>query len=123
MKFIVNPYVENQKREEISQKRKQNMHRLIETKKEADAVRKLLKQTYEKVHKEESESNGLIIHRALYGKTAVVQAAASSTETPQSGDIIDVMLPVQCLVRSSQLIQPAASKVRFKIRGFNCGFH
>lgn len=112
MKFIVNPYVENKNMEEILRKRKQNKEKLIESRKEALAVRKLLKQTYDKVFKLELESRGLVIENALYGKSSLVQISAVSNQLPSNGEVIDVKLPLQCLVRFSQLIQPAASKVR-----------
>ena len=111
MKFVVNPFVENQKQEEILRKRKQNREKLIEQRKEAEAVQQLLKQTYEKIVKQESESKGLLIHSAFYGKASLVPITVTSTHLPPTGDVIDVKLPLQCLVRDSQLIQPATSKV------------
>lgn len=116
MKFIVNPFVDSKRQEEILRKRKLNMQKLIEKKKEAEAVRQLLKQNYDKVVKQETDAKGLVIVKAVYGKSSMVPIAASSNQLPPSGEVIDVKLPLQCLVRDSQLIQPAASKVN--IPGF-----
>lgn len=111
MKFIVNPHVEKTRQEEILKKRTQFREKLLEHRKEAEAVRQLLKQNFEKIVKQESEVKGLVIHKGLYGKNSMVQIAARSGQLPTSGEVIDVKLPLQCLVRDSQLIQPAASKV------------
>jgi len=76
---------------------------VAEKKAEAAAAIALMHETYLKIASEERSRSGLVILSATYG--ALVQggstAASSSTSTDQ--EILDVTVPVQCLVRDSRL--------------------
>lgn len=81
-------------------------------KREAGAAVDLMRAAFERIHSEEENRNGLVILRALYGKNADAVAKANNIESSLQCDIIDVTVPLQCLVKDSQLILHGKSKVR-----------
>lgn len=81
-----------------------------EKKREAKAAVDLMKAVYERIRREEEGRNGLIILNALYGKEADKVAKNNSTEN-QAVEVIDVVIPLQCLVKNSQLTLHDSSKV------------
>ncbi len=82
-----------------------------EKKREAKAAVELMKAAYERISREEESKNGLIILSAVYGKDAETVAKSNTVEDSKLLDVIDVTVPLQCLVKNSQLTLHAASKV------------
>lgn len=83
-----------------------------EKKREAKAAVDLMKAAYERSRREEENRNGLIIVTAVYGKNADIVSKDASNATPeQLSEVIDVTIPLQCLVKNSQLILHESSKV------------
>lgn len=94
-------------------------------KKEAAAVTSLWKEQYDRTVREETESNGLVILVAFYGKSTLVTSMAEllhsnlleeselrhKLEDPSS-QVIDVRISIQCHVKESKLCLPGVSKVK-----------
>lgn len=81
-----------------------------EKRREAKAAVDLMKAAYDRIRREEENRNGLIILNALYGKEADIVAKNDSTEN-QEIEVIDVVIPLQCLVKNSQLTLHDSPKV------------
>lgn len=81
-----------------------------EKRREAKAAVDLMKAAYERNRRDEESRNGLIILNALYGKEADKVAKSDPPLSPIS-DVIDVVIPLQCLVKNSQLTLHDSSKV------------
>lgn len=81
---------------------------MAEKKAEADAAIALMHETYSKVASEERTRNGLVILSATYG--ALVQSPAERNADPEQ-EILDVTVPLQCLVRDSKLNLHDSTKV------------
>lgn len=86
-----------------------------EKKREAKAAVDLMKATYERIYAEEESRNGLLILRALYGKDADAVAKTEAPSSSQLSEVIDVTVPVQCLIKNSQLTIHNTSKVRISV--------
>lgn len=65
--------------------------------------------TFSRIRSEEEKKKGLVIIKAYFGK----QVSLSSPELDPSEDVIDVTIPLQCLVKDSKLVLHDSSKVRF----------
>lgn len=101
-KLIVDPFVREQKEKHIERQREINKNKMEEKRREARAAVDLMKATYDRIRREEENRNGLIILNALYGKESDIVARNDSTEN-QEIEVIDVVIPLQCLVKNSQL--------------------
>lgn len=110
-KLFVEPYDRERKAREKSKLKAQNRTRLAEKKAEADAAIELMKLTYARIIAEEETRRGLVITSAKYGRLISNSDADTSTGGPSNDEIIDVMIPLQCLVKDSKLILHDNSKV------------
>lgn len=97
---------------EIEKTKRNNEQRMMIRRQEADAAVELMQHTYQRIVEEETERNGLIITKAVYG-----QLEDNGNEFIPSASI-DVTLPVQCLVKDGVLILYNTSKVSQKICSF-----
>ncbi|KAL8587316.1 hypothetical protein ACOMHN_045563 [Nucella lapillus] len=105
-KLIVDPFLKQQKEQELEKKREENAEKLAKKKQEARAVMELMKETVERNVDAEEKKMGLIIVKALYGKLQ-----ASDDGELIDKECIDVTVQLQSLVKDSKLIVPeAASK-------------
>jgi DnaJ family protein C protein 11 len=94
--------------------------RLAEKRREARAAAELMRATFARVRSDEEAKRGLVIIKALYGRLVNVPdvgasgpgEAGSSTGPEYLDEVIDVMIPLQCLVKDSKLMLHEASKVR-----------
>ncbi|XP_065219886.1 dnaJ homolog subfamily C member 11 [Planococcus citri] len=108
-KLIVDPFVREQKEKHIERQREINKNKMEEKRREANAAIELMKAAYERIRREEENRNGLIILNALYGKEADI-LARNDPPGDQEREIIDVVIPLQCLVKNSQLTLHDTSK-------------
>ncbi|XP_026759365.2 dnaJ homolog subfamily C member 11 [Galleria mellonella] len=119
-KLILDPITRERQERERQRSMEANYERLQEMQREARATVELMKETYSRIKSDEEKKKGLVVIRALYGK---LPPGASSHEIPEpTGDgispecpspfseVIDVTIPVQCLVKDSRLELLAASK-------------
>lgn len=92
---------------------------MAEKKREAHAAVELMRATFARVRSDEEAKRGLVIIKALYGRlvnvpgvgTSGAGEAGSITESEYLDEVIDVMIPLQCLVKDSKLMLHEASKV------------
>lgn len=84
---------------------------MAEKKKEAQAAIDLMSVSFSRIRAEEESRRGLVIISALYGKLAGVVVPGQDTSIP-SDEVIDVTIPVQCLVKNSKLVIYESTKVR-----------
>jgi DnaJ family protein C protein 11 len=97
---------------------------MAEKKREALAAVELMRATFARVRSNEEAKRGLVIIKALYGRHVNVADVSrrdsgeeggietGTTADPEDLDeVIDVTIPLQCLVKDSKLILHEASKV------------
>lgn len=83
---------------------------MAEKKREAEAAIDLMSVQYERNCSEEEKRNGLLIKSAIYGKI-VDDSGAEGTTAANIKQVIDVKIPLQCLVRDGRLTLQEAGKV------------
>lgn len=87
---------------------------MIELRQEALSAINLMMATMERIVREETVRRGLIITFAKYGNADLInQSGLSSFDESDTlqPNIIDVTVPLQCLVKDSQLILHTTTKV------------
>jgi DnaJ family protein C protein 11 len=85
---------------------------MLEKKIEADAAIQLMKLTFGRIVVEEETRRGLIITNAKYGRLISDDGPSTLDSSNANNDeIIDVKIPLQCLVKDSKLILHDNSKV------------
>ncbi|XP_004526411.1 dnaJ homolog subfamily C member 11 [Ceratitis capitata] len=103
-KTILDPMRLERKNAEIEKTKRSNEQRLTRQRQEAHAAVELMQHTYERIVSEESNRNGLIITKAIYG-----QMEDSSINLRENA-FIDVTIPLQCLVKGGTLVLYRSSK-------------
>lgn len=109
-KLVVDPMVKERKDREKEKQKEMNKARMIEKQKEAKAATELMKATVSRIRVQEESKGGLIITKALYGRFVYPQDRHSADENKHRDEVIDVTIPLQCLVKDSKLVLHAASK-------------
>lgn len=110
--LIIEPLNRAKKEREIEKTKDLNKKRMAEKQKEANAAVDLMGALYERVKREEEEREGLVIIEALYGNFTESDV---DDEARITSSIIDVTIPVQCLVKESKLILHNTNKVSSKL--------
>lgn len=93
-----------------------NLNRMTEKKREAEAAIDLMSVQYERNCSEEERRNGLLILSAIYGKTE--NDGTSDSSNSACNQVIDVKIPLQCLIKDSKLILQESGKVTFLVLNF-----
>ncbi|CAH1647522.1 unnamed protein product [Spodoptera littoralis] len=120
-KIILDPIARERQERERQRSMEANYERLQEMQRQARATVELMRETYSRIRSDEEKKKGLVILRAIYGK---LPSGASGHEvgaeptgdgvSPESptmlGEVIDVTIPIQCLVKDSRLELLEASK-------------
>ncbi|XP_065286551.1 dnaJ homolog subfamily C member 11 [Dermacentor albipictus] len=106
--FVIVPYTERQRQREAKRAREANAAKLAERKKEAEAAVALMSETYLRTKSTEEAKGGLVIIEALYGNFSEEQENNVSQATIR--EVVDVTVPLQCLVKDSHLMLTDASK-------------
>lgn len=78
---------------------------------EATAAVNLMAAAFERVRSDEEARKGVIVVKALYGRLVTLSTPTESGERSAVDEVIDVTIPLQCLVKDSKLILHDASKV------------
>lgn len=99
--LVIKPYLQDQKKKDIEKKQEEHSDMLFKKKMEAEAAVHLMQETVQRIIEEETEKNGLIVVKALYGKLD-----DKSENGFVEGKYIDVAVPLQCLVKNSSLLIP-----------------
>ncbi|KAL7648908.1 UNVERIFIED_CONTAM: hypothetical protein RMT77_000842 [Armadillidium vulgare] len=108
-KLIIQPYLKQQKQKELQKQREANRSRLYEKRQEAKAAIELMKETVKRIVDQEEANKGLVILQAIYGRL-VGENSEELDEKDPSNDIIEVTIPLQCLVKDSKLLLQESSK-------------
>jgi len=105
-KLIFLPMLSQQKEKDLEDSRERHAKVVAENKKEAEKAINLLLSQYEAIVEYEQRKNGLIIREAWYGKF-ITQNRRVDRSTPY---VINVTIPIQCLVKDSKLILANSTK-------------
>ncbi|XP_028049704.1 dnaJ homolog subfamily C member 11 isoform X2 [Monomorium pharaonis] len=108
-KLVIDPIVKERTEREKEKQRELNKSRMMEKQREAKAATELMKETVSRIRAEEESKKGLIITKALYGRFVYPQQDRLE-EIGHRDEMIDVTIPLQCLVKDSKLILHKASK-------------
>ncbi|XP_052746724.1 dnaJ homolog subfamily C member 11 [Bicyclus anynana] len=120
-KLFLDPIARERRERERQRSMEANFERLQEMQRQARATIELMRETYSRIRSEEEKKKGLVIIRAIYGKLPA-GAEAHEVSSEQTGDtgspesplpyaeVIDVTVPVQCLIKDSRLELLEASK-------------
>ncbi|XP_060069298.1 dnaJ homolog subfamily C member 11-like [Ylistrum balloti] len=111
-KLIVDPYLKRQEEESQEKKKEEAAEKMAAKRKEAAATVELMKEAVERSIESEERKRGLVILKALYGKLI-----SDDDGELLEGQCIDVLTPVQALVRDSQLLL-SDTKTKCDIPGF-----
>ncbi|GAB1289283.1 DnaJ homolog subfamily C member 11 [Apodemus speciosus] len=104
-RLIIRPYLRAQKEKELEKQRENTASDILQKKQEAEAAVRLMQESVRRIIEAEESRMGLIIVNAWYGK--FVNDRSRKRERVK---VIDVTVPLQCLVKDSKLILTEASK-------------
>ncbi|XP_059944882.1 dnaJ homolog subfamily C member 11 [Mesoplodon densirostris] len=103
--LVIRPYLRAQKEKELEKQRESTATDVLQRKQEAEAAVQLMQESVRRIIEAEESRMGLIIVNAWYGK--FVNDKSKKSEKVK---VIDVTVPLQCLVKDSKLILTEASK-------------
>lgn len=109
-RLVIDPVVKERQEREKEKQKEMNKSRMMEKQKEAKLATELMKATVSRIRSEEESKRGLIITKALYGRFVYPQQDRSAEEPGHRDEVIDVTIPLQCLVKDSKLVLHNASK-------------
>lgn len=104
-RLLIKPYLRAQKERELEKQRESTATDVLQKKQEAEAAVRLMQESVRRIIEAEESRMGLIIVNAWYGK--FVNDKSKKSEKVK---VIDVTVPLQCLVKDSKLILTEASK-------------
>lgn len=104
-RLIIKPYLRAQKEKELEKQRESTASDVLQKRQEAEAAIRLMQESVRRIIEAEESRMGLIIVNAWYGK--FVNDKSKKSEKVK---VIDVTVPLQCLVKDSKLILTEASK-------------
>ncbi|XP_066231017.1 dnaJ homolog subfamily C member 11 [Saccopteryx leptura] len=104
-RLIIRPYLRAQREKELEKQRESTATDILQKKQEAEAAVRLMQESVRRIIEAEESRMGLIIVNAWYGK--FVNDKSKKSEKVK---VIDVTVPLQCLVKDSKLILTEASK-------------
>ncbi|XP_004863759.1 dnaJ homolog subfamily C member 11 [Heterocephalus glaber] len=104
-RLIIKPYLRAQKEKELEKQRESTASDILQKKQEAEAAVRLMQESVRRIIEAEESRMGLIIVNAWYGKFINDKSRRS-----EKVKVIDVAVPLQCLVKDSKLILTEASK-------------
>ncbi|XP_069013767.1 dnaJ homolog subfamily C member 11-like [Embiotoca jacksoni] len=104
-RLIIIPYSQAQKIEELELQRKSSATDIAKKKQEAESAVLLMQESVRRITEAEESKMGLIILNAWYGKFV-----SDTSQKQEKAKVIDVTVPLQCLVKDSKLILTESSK-------------
>uniref|UniRef100_A0A8C3XDM5 DnaJ homolog subfamily C member 11 n=1 Tax=Catagonus wagneri TaxID=51154 RepID=A0A8C3XDM5_9CETA len=104
-RLVIKPYLRAQKEKELEKQRESTATDILQKKQEAEAAVRLMQESVRRIIEAEESRMGLIIVNAWYGKFVNDRSRRS-----EKVKVIDVTVPLQCLVKDSKLILTEASK-------------
>ncbi|KAG7477701.1 hypothetical protein MATL_G00072480 [Megalops atlanticus] len=104
-RLIIIPYVRAQKEQDLEKQRESLASDIARKKQEAETAVLLMQESVRRIIEAEESKTGLIILNAWYGKFVT-----DNSRRHERAKVIDVTVPLQCLVKDSKLILTEASK-------------
>ncbi|XP_007900310.1 dnaJ homolog subfamily C member 11a isoform X2 [Callorhinchus milii] len=104
-RLIIKPYLQSQKEKELEKHRENSASTVAVKKQEAEASVRLMQESVRRIIETEESKMGLIITNAWYGKFVT-----DNSKKHEKAKVIDVTVPLQCLVKDSKLILTEACK-------------
>ncbi|KAM6928191.1 dnaJ homolog subfamily C member 11 [Xenentodon cancila] len=104
-RMVIIPYTKAQKEQELELQRKSSATDIAKKKQEAESAVLLMQESVRRIIEAEESKMGLIILNAWYGKFV-----SDTSQKKEKAKVIDVTVPLQCLVKDSKLILTEASK-------------
>ncbi|XP_017353809.1 dnaJ homolog subfamily C member 11 [Cebus imitator] len=104
-RLIIKPYLRAQREKELEKQRESAATDVLQKKQEAESAVRLMQESVRRIIEAEESRMGLIIVNAWYGKFVNDKSRKS-----EKVKVIDVTVPLQCLVKDSKLILTEASK-------------
>nr|AYN74448.1 heat shock protein [Acipenser oxyrinchus oxyrinchus] len=104
-RLVIRPYLSAQKEQELEKQRESSSSDIARKKQEAEAAVRLMQESVRRVIEWEESRMGLIILNAWYGKFVT-----DTSRKQEKAKVIDVTVPLQCLVKDSKLILTDACK-------------
>uniref|UniRef100_A0A1A8KAU7 DnaJ homolog subfamily C member 11 n=1 Tax=Nothobranchius kuhntae TaxID=321403 RepID=A0A1A8KAU7_NOTKU len=104
-RLIIIPYTKAQKEQELELQRKSSATDIAQKKQEAESAVLLMQESVRRIIEAEESKMGLIVLNAWYGKFV-----SDTSQKQDKAKVIDVTVPLQCLVKDSKLILTEASK-------------
>ncbi|KAF4798944.1 DnaJ subfamily C member 11 [Turdus rufiventris] len=104
-RLVIKPYLRAQKERELEKQRESTASDMLQKKQEAEAAVRLMQESVRRIIEAEEARMGLIVVNAWYGKFV-----NDNSRKNEKVKVIDVTVPLQCLVKDSKLILTEASK-------------
>ncbi|XP_043912369.1 dnaJ homolog subfamily C member 11 isoform X1 [Protopterus annectens] len=104
-RLIIKPYLRAQKEKELEKQREDLAGDIATKRQEAEAAVLLMQESVKRIIEAEESRMGLIIVNAWYGKFVT-----DNSKKHERAKVIDVTVPLQCLVKDSKLILTEAAK-------------
>uniref|UniRef100_A0AAR2IMS9 DnaJ homolog subfamily C member 11 n=1 Tax=Pygocentrus nattereri TaxID=42514 RepID=A0AAR2IMS9_PYGNA len=104
-RLVIKPYMRAQKEQELEKQRESASSDIAQKKQEAESAVLLMQESVRRIIEAEESRMGLIILNAWYGKFVT-----DNSRKHERARVIDVTVPLQCLVKDSKLILTEASK-------------
>ncbi|KAJ8970872.1 hypothetical protein NQ314_000997, partial [Rhamnusium bicolor] len=101
-KGLVEPLLREEKSKKVEKQKQDNYNKLLEKRKQAMAAQELMMATYNRIRDEENNRKGLVIIKAIYGR--IITEPSNQGDVELSNEVMDVTVPVQCLVKDSKLV-------------------
>ncbi|XP_004455348.1 dnaJ homolog subfamily C member 11 isoform X1 [Dasypus novemcinctus] len=104
-RLVIKPYLRAQRERELEKQRESTATDILQKKQEAEAAVRLMQESVRRIIEAEESRMGLIIVNAWYGKFV-----NDKSQKKAKVKVIDVTVPLQCLVKDSKLLLTEASK-------------
>ncbi|XP_068172250.1 dnaJ homolog subfamily C member 11-like isoform X2 [Antennarius striatus] len=104
-RLVIIPYIQTQKEQELELQRKSSATDIAKKKQEAESAVLLMQESVRRIIEAEESKMGLIILNAWYGKFV-----SDTSQKQEKAKVIDVTVPLQCLIKDSKLILTESSK-------------
>ncbi|XP_029520715.1 dnaJ homolog subfamily C member 11 isoform X1 [Oncorhynchus nerka] len=104
-RLIIRPYVRAQQEQDLEKHRESSALDIARKKQEAESAVLLMQESVRRIIETEESRMGLIILNAWYGKFVT-----DNSRRHERAKVIDVSVPLQCLVKDSKLILTEATK-------------
>lgn len=108
---IIDPYIKKKKAKKQEKAKEENSAKLAELKLQAHYCCQLMRETYYRIISQETAKFGLLITKAIYGNSNFIDEYKNSIDIPVDVELLDVTIPVQCLIREMFIELPPSSKV------------